>query len=440
MVELNDDGSTRDPVQYSLDGLVTLLVLSRDIGVHSDLDTLLRRVEAAALQVLDCERLTVFLNEPLNNDLHSRLATGAREIHTPADRGIAGATLREGRLINVEDASADPRFYDEIDRQTGFRTRSLLSVPLRGIDNETNGVLQLLNKRSGRFTAADEELALTLGSLTGLSIQRQILFEQYREKQRLDHDLQLARRIQRSLLPATDPKVEAFDIVAWTQPADATGGDFYDFFDLPDGRYGLIVADVAGHGLAASLLACETRALIRANAASTSSIAEIAIRTNELLYRDLEHERFVVLLLAALDPATRRLEYVTAGCAPIVYRGSEGRFMETEATVPPLGVLPSLPGPVLAELRLQPGDTLVMATDGFYEWKNPAGHEFGLERLSECVRRNASGPSVELIRRMHDDVRAHAGDVKQEDDLTALVIACTPKHRQQRDAEGVAAA
>ena len=403
---------------------MTLLVLSRDIGIHTDLDTFLRRVEAAALQVLDCERLTVFLNEPVHNNLHSRLATGAREILTPADRGIAGATLREGRLINVQDVSTDPRFYDEIDRQTGFRTRSLLSVPLRGIDNETNGVLQLLNKRNGPFTAADEELALTLGSLTGLSIQRQILFEQYREKQRIEHDLQLARRIQRSLLPAGDPRVEGFDIVGWTQPAAATGGDFYDFFDLPDGRLGLVVADVAGHGLAASLLACETRALIRANAASTPSIVEVAMRANELLYRDLEQERFVVLLLAALDPATRRLEYVSAGCAPLVYRASEDRFVDTEATVPPLAILPSLPSPVLAELSLQPGDTLVMATDGFYEWEDYGGYQFGLERLRECIRRNASRSSAEIIRRMHEDVLAYAGEVKQVDDLTAMVVAC----------------
>ena len=196
--------------------------------MHSDLDTLLRQVETAALRVLDCERLTVFVNEPLANDLRSRLATGGHEIRTPADRGIAGATLRESHIINVDDAAADPRFYDAIDRQTGFRTRSLLSVPLRGIDNDTIGVLELLNKRGGGFTATDEELALTLGSLTGIALQRQVLVDHYREKQRLEHELRLARDIQRSLLPVAFPAIPGFDIVGWTQPADATGGDFYD--------------------------------------------------------------------------------------------------------------------------------------------------------------------------------------------------------------------
>ena len=120
----------------------------------------------------------MFVNEPMGHDLRSRLATGGREIRTPADRGIAGAAFREGALINVQDAQTDPRFYGEIDRQTGFTTRTLLAVPLRGIDNEVIGVLELLNKRGGTFTATDEELALTLGSLTGVTLQRQILFDQ----------------------------------------------------------------------------------------------------------------------------------------------------------------------------------------------------------------------------------------------------------------------
>jgi sigma-B regulation protein RsbU (phosphoserine phosphatase) len=423
---LDTESVSESSTHYSLDGLVTLLELSRDISMHLDLDMLLRRVEAAALHVLDCERLTVFLNEPLANDLRSRLATGGREIRTPADRGIAGAAFREGHMINVEDARADPRFNDAIDRQTGFRTQSLLAVPLRGINNETIGVLQLLNKRNGIFTDTDETLALTLGSLTGITLQRQILFDHYREKQRIEHDLQLARNIQRSLLPATYPQIPGFDIVAWTQEADATGGDFYDFFDLSDGRLGIVVADVAGHGLAASLLACEARALIRAAAASTMSIVEIVTRTNAQLYRDLQNERFVVLFLAALEAATGRLEFVGAGCAPMVYRQTENRFIPTEATVPPLGVLPTLQSDFAREMTLHAGDALVMMTDGLYEWENAEGQQFGMERLRESVRRSASRPGFELIRAVYQEVLAYAGGVPQVDDVTAMVTTRVP--------------
>ena len=420
----NDCGveAARRAMQYSLEDLVTLIELSRELSVPSDLDTLLRRVERTALRVLDCERLTVFVNEPLANDLRSRFATGGQVIRTPADCGIAGATFREGHIINVDDAATDPRFYDAIDRQTGFRTRSLLAVPLRGIDNDTIGVLELLNKRGGGFTAIDEELALTLGSLTGIALQRQLLVDHYREKQRLEHDLRLARDIQQSLLPMAFPPVAGFDIVAWTQPADATGGDFYDCFDLPDGRLGLVVADVTGHGLAASLLACETRAVIRTVAASTSSIVEIATRTNAMLHRDLHHERFVVLFLAALDASTGRLEFVGAGCAPIVYRQIENRFLAVDATVPPLGVLPALEGTIAMSLTLRAGDTVAMLTDGLYEWEDESGHQFGLERLGQSVRSHAASPAGELLRGVYEEVRSYAGEVKQADDLTAMVI------------------
>lgn len=417
------DSATDFSAHYALDGLVTLLALSRDIGIHADLDTLLQRVEIAALRVLDCERLTVFLNEPLAQDLRSRLATGGREIRTPADRGIAGATFKGGTLINVRDASTDPRFYDEIDRQTGFQTRTLLSVPLRGIDNETIGVLQLLNKRNGTFTHTDEELALTLGSLTGVTLQRQILFDQYLEKQRLEHELQLARDIQRSLLPVTDPQLPGFDIAGWTQAAAATGGDFYDYFDLPHGRLGLVVADVAGHGLAASLLACETRALIRAAAASNDSLVDVVARANDLLYRDLQQARFVVLFFGALDTRTGRLEFVGAGCAPLIYRQQEdGGFIPTEATMVPLAIFPAVQDDAVTEFHLRPGDVIMLATDGFYEWENENGDQFGMERLADIVRVNAGLPAAELIRCLHRAVSAFAGNVKPTDDLTAMVI------------------
>ena len=283
-------------------------------------------------------------------------------------------------------------------------------------------MLELLNKRAGPFTAADEELASTLGSLTGLTLQRQILFDEYREKQRIDHDLQLARNIQRSLLLIADPHLPGYDIAGWSQAADATGGDFYDYFDLPDGRLGLVVADVAGHGLAASLLACETRALIRSASSTTSSLLEIVASANNLLYRDLRHERFVVLFLGALDAATGCLEFVGAGCAPLVYRGSSGEFAPTEATIPPLAISPTIPADAVTAVTLEPGDLVALATDGFYEWENEQRQQFGLARLHDSVRHNAGRPGAELIAALHQEVLTFAGTVKQVDDLTAMVI------------------
>jgi phosphoserine phosphatase len=405
------------------DALVAILELSRDIGLWADLPTLLARIEATALMVLGCERLSVFTWGPAENELRSRLATGTSEIRLPPDRGIAAATFRDGSVLNVRDVSGDPRFYDQVDRQTGYRTHSLLSVPLHDLGGKIAGVLEFLNKRAGAFTKADEDLARTFAALTGITLQRHVLVEQHRETQRLLHELDLARRIQRSLLPALDPQLSEYDIAGWSDAADATGGDFYDHFRLPDGRLALVVADVAGHGMAASLLACETRALIRSAASSGKSLVEIVASTNDLLYGDLHHERFVVLFIAALDADSGRLEFVAAGCEPIVYRsiGAAG-FVFVEATTLPLGIMPSLPACTPTVVSMRPGDVVVMATDGFYERENPAGEQYGLDLLRSRVRHHCGRSSAELIHSLHDDVAAYAEGVKQVDDMTAIVV------------------
>lgn len=406
--------------RHTGDGLAELLELSRDISNCTDVDVLLPRIEATALRVLACERLTVFTNERNVNELRSRFATGIREIRTPVDRGIAATTFREGRLFNVHDVSADSRFYDQIDRQTGYSTRSLLSIPLRGVEHEVNGVLELLNKRAGCFTDNDEELALTLASLTEMTLQRQTLVDGYHEKRRLEHELELAKRIQRSLLPATDPRVPGYDISGWSQACAATGGDFYDYFDLPDGRLGLVVADVAGHGLAASLLACETRALIRSAASSRQSLVDIVASANDLLYHDLHHERFVVLFLGALDPVSGHLEFVSAGCVALVCQ--RGVMATLGATIPPLAVFRNIPDLTAASVTLGPGDVAVLTTDGFFEWENDRGEQYGLNRLSSHIGAHSKQPPAELIRSLLRDVRAYGGEVKQADDLTAMVV------------------
>jgi phosphoserine phosphatase RsbU/P len=409
--------------RHPVDALVAILELSRDIGLWADLPTLLARIETTALMVLGCERLAVFTGDSGANELRSQLATGTSEIRLPPDRGIASATYRDGIVLNVHDVSVDPRFYDQVDRRTGYRTRSLLSVPLHDVTGEITGVIEFLNKKAGAFTKSDEELARTFAALTEITLQRQVLLEQYHEKQRLLHELELARRIQRSLLPAADPQLRGYDIAGWSDAAAATGGDFHDHFELPDGRLALVVADVAGHGMAASLLACETRALIRSAASSAKTLVEIAASTNDLLYRDLQHERFVVLFLAALDAGSGRLEFVAAGCAPIVHRtDSDPGFVPVEATTIPLGILPALPASTATAVTLCAGDVVVMATDGFYERENPAGALYGLDLLHRRIHEHSERSSAELIQSLHHDVSAYAEGARQTDDMTAIVL------------------
>jgi phosphoserine phosphatase len=256
-----DDGRLAD--------LERLLDVARQLGATVELDPLLVAIAAAATSVLDCERATVFLLDRKAGELSSRLATGIagapiEEIRFPVTLGIAGEVARSGAAINIPDAYADPRFYPEFDRRSGYRTRSMLTIPLIAHDGATVGVLQLLNKLGGPFAARDEEIAGFLGTQAGVAIHRQLLLEQFAVKQRLERDLNIARDIQRGLLPRDPPVVPGFDIAGWNRPADETGGDYFDFMPVDGGGLAITIADATGHGIGPALVVSETRALFRA--------------------------------------------------------------------------------------------------------------------------------------------------------------------------------
>ena len=324
-------------LRHTLTNLVTLLHVSREIGPATDLDTLLGQIEEATLQTVGCERVTVFIAD--GQRLRSRLATGEAHLSVSSDQGIVGEAFQTRQVINSPDVTRDSRFNPDIDHATGFRTRNLLAVPLIGYDQKLVGVFELLNKNGGAFTSADEEMATTLASLTAVSLQRQMLLTEQFEMRKLEHELDVARRIQQSLLPEGDPAVDGFDIAGWSKPADATGGDFYDYLGLSEGRWEFVLADVTGYGLGSSLLACECRALIRAIASMTSDLETIIARANEILHGDLKSERFVTLFLGALDASNSTLSYVSAGHPPLFFSPTQGgpcrRLDPTTLTCPP---------------------------------------------------------------------------------------------------------
>src|SRR5947199_4939666 len=163
--------------------LSALLEVSRQLSASIELGPLLATIERSCLHVLDCDRASIFLYDQAGDQLSSRVATGiggsgpgpVREIRFPADRGIAGEALRSGAVLNIADAYADGRFNPEVDRQTGYRTRNVLTCPLLGLDGTPVGVLQVLNKRAGAFSPWDEDVIRTFAAQAGVALQRQLL-------------------------------------------------------------------------------------------------------------------------------------------------------------------------------------------------------------------------------------------------------------------------
>ena len=416
------------PSRSRIADLERLLDVARHLGATVDLDALLETIAVAATSVLDCERATVYLYDQPAGELCSRLATGIadspiNEIRFPVSRGIAGEVARTGHSVNLPDAYADPRFNPDFDRVSGFRTRSMLAVRLADHDDQTVGVLQLLNKRSGTFDARDEEVAGFLGGQAGVAIQRQSLLHHFAEKQRIERDLSIARSIQQGLLPRGQPSVPGFDIAGWNQPADETGGDFYDFFPLPDGRFALAIADATGHGIGPALVVAETRALLRALVHQSSSLPGVVSSVHSLLCLDLPEGRFVTLFCGLLDPSRGTVHYVSAAQAPIyVYEAATGLVREYAAQGLPLGFVPEITYDESTDIHLAEGDLLVLLTDGFFEWSRPDGEQFGEERVRDIMRRHHALPAAELIDLLHRAVFEFAAGTRQGDDLTAVVV------------------
>jgi serine phosphatase RsbU (regulator of sigma subunit) len=247
--------------------------------------------------------------------------------------------------------------------------------------------------------------------------------ETRREVEHLQHDLDVAHSIQQSLLPTTMPQVPGFDVAAWNKPADQTGGDYYDWQVLPDGRVLLALADVTGHGIGPALLAAVCRAYGRAHFGQQKVFLKAMEQVNSAIAGDVREGRFVTFVAAILGSQGWEVELLSAGQAPLfVYWLKNDRFDKMEAQGLPLGVSSVLESDPPAVLRFESGDLLVLTTDGFFEWANAGGEFFGAGRLEESVRASREKGSAEIIASLYEDVLRYAGGTAQKDDLTAIVI------------------
>jgi len=402
--------------------LQMVLEITRMMAAVVELDDLLHLIIDRSMELLDAERASLFLYESETNELVSRIATDVDEIRFSADSGIAGATIRTSETISVPDASADSRFNPEIDRKTGFRTRNILSVPLSGHEGQLVGVLQVLNKRSGAFDADDIALAETLGAQAGVSLQRARLIEHYVREQEMERAMKIARDIQLALFPGESPRICGFDVAGFSEPADDTGGDTYDYLFLPNGQWMLAVADASGHGIGPALVIAETRAILRAISLHNHDVSEVLQTANTLLTADLDG-RFVTCFLGLLDPLRAQLRYATAGHGPLLFydRGRD-EFTRTIATGLPLGIMDGVDYADVVAHTFERNDFAAITTDGFFEADNADGELFGVDRMVEILRRDRDLPAEQMIRNLHEAVLAFTGGRPQSDDLTAIVI------------------
>ncbi len=410
---------------FSEDIMWRILDVTRQLSTPIELDDMLAEVVNVAREVMGAERGTVFLYDLRSHELFARVGTGLdmEEIRFSADEGIAGICARTLRTVNVPDAYSHEGFNRRIDRKMGYTTRCILSVPLVGLNNDLVGVLQLINKKDGAFHRQDERVAEVLGSQCAVALQRARLLEEYVAKQKIEHDLSIAREIQRELLPEKMPVVSGYDLAGWNCPADHTGGDIFDAISLEGDTVLLILADACGHGIGPALSVTQFRAMIRMASRLGSDLLDLHSHANNQLVEDLSSDRFITAFIGLLDPRENLIRYHSCGQAPLLhYRSRTGQTDVLTASTLPFGILPDMPledpGPVIME----PGDIFALISDGIFEQADTNGEQFGIERTLEVISGHGDRSMDELVDEINTAVVSHAWGAMQDDDMTIVLV------------------
>jgi serine phosphatase RsbU (regulator of sigma subunit) len=242
--------------------------------------------------------------------------------------------------------------------------------------------------------------------------------------EKVERDLDIAREIQQGLLPKDRPETPGYVVAGWSQPADQTGGDYFDWMTMPNGRTLITLADVTGHGIGPALIVAVCRAYMRAAALGPAEALSVALaRVNDLLESDIPDGRFVTAAVGVLDSSSHEMSLISAGQGPIyLHHAASGETEMWGADTLPLGVASGVEFPAPRRLRFEPGDVLIVTTDGFFEWANADGELFGIERLGEFVAAHAGDEPDAFIESLHAAVLEHAAGTPQPDDLTVVVI------------------
>ena len=403
--------------------LEPILALAGKLASPFDLSTMLREVTNAAVQVLHAERGAVWLYDAAADELLLSISSDMEKVlRMPAGKGIAGNCARTRQVINVSDCYADPRFDPDLDKRSGKRTRCMLTLPLVDHKDVLVGVMQVINKAEGVFESQDESLATVLAAQCAIALQRARMTEALLEGERMRQQLELARAVQMSTLPASMPFVAGYDVHGSCQPAELTGGDTFDL-SLLERELLMVLGDATGHGIAPALSVTQMQAMLRVAFRLGADLETIFRHVNNELAEMLPDDRFITAFVGLLDASTHEVRFHSGGQGPILqFEAASGTCAEHPTTSFPLAAMPLSSLPAAARFAMRPGDILILLSDGFYEFRNAAGETFGEQRIQDLVRLHHEAPMGELSAILFDSVRAFAAGAPQEDDMTLVLL------------------
>ncbi|HXA18999.1 MAG TPA: GAF domain-containing SpoIIE family protein phosphatase [Thermoanaerobaculia bacterium] len=404
-----------------MERLRTLVEASKLINSSIEPDTLFASILTVARNELHVERGTLYFVDDQKKEIWTKIAGElSGEIRLPIGKGLAGTVAATGEALILHDVYEDPRFDRSLDQKTGYRTRSMLSVPIKNRGQRVVGVLQLLNKMNGAFGPRDLEFLSGISEHMAIAMENATLHMELLEKQRMEQELALGREIQSRLLPSAPVDVRGVELAALSLPCYEVGGDYFDFIELPDGDLGLAIGDVSGKGVSAALIMSSVQAALRVAAPIEDDLARLVARLNALIFRGSSGRKYATFFFGRYTPSTGLLRYVNAGHNP-PYVVTTSTLTEIGSTGRPIGLLPES-SYTEGTIELPPGSTLFLYTDGLNEAADPDETEFGNDRLRSLFLAQRDVPLTSIPSRVLDAVTSFERGAKPTDDKTIVVM------------------
>lgn len=404
-----------------------LLALISKVGItllsSATLNDTLEQIVSLVFEAVPADRCLIMMRDQGSEDLRvavARLRDRVGEVgEIRVSRNVLDEVVMRGKSVLTSDAQHDPRFASGTMVLQGVR--SVLAVPL-GVAEKVFGIIYADSPiAEGRFTEDHLKVLTTLASVAAIRVENTRLVEARLERERLERELALASEIQQRFQPTAPPHVEGYELQGISFPCYEIGGDYYDFIEREDGRLVIALGDVSGKGTAAALLMSSLHAAVHAQSASHDSLSATISAVNRYLADNIPANRFVTLFYAELDPVTGALSFLNAGHNPPLIVHSAGTVEQLASGGLPLGIKPD------AEYRegrtqLQPGDVLVIYSDGVTEAVSPTGEEFGATRLYEVVARNVNASAAGIRDRIESSLTKFAQGTSAADDITLVIV------------------
>lgn len=404
--------------------LTTIYRVGNELMIGTDLDKLLDLITKTFVDVMKVRAASLRLLGPDRGELLIRSVAGLSPKYLSKGPVLVEASKIDraalnGETVYISNLATDPRvLYPHEMQDEGLVSGLVVGLIYR---DRPVGVIRLYTSAPYEFSSFEVSLVRAIAGQAAAAIVNAELQIESRQAEWMQRQIEVARDVQRRMIPGEPPDLPGIDLAGLYTPCFELGGDFYDFIELDDGHIGLVVADVVGKGVAASLMMASVRSSLRAYAYHYRDIRELIRQVNRSMCRDTLASEFVTLFYGELAPNSLRLRYCNAGHNPPIVMRSDGRF---EELVDGGGIVGAFDDATFTtgETRLAPGDLMLLYTDGLVDSMNFREERFEVDRVRQCLRRFADQPARQILGNIRWEVRKFTGLTPRVDDLTMVAM------------------